>query len=334
MTIYSNKLIGKEPLTRDESYGLLLEMAGHPVLKQVEILNRLALRQQTADELLGAMDALLAHAIRIDYPRDVIDIAGTGGDGLQTFNVSTAASLIVASCGVLVAKHGGKRVTSLSGSTDVLTALNIPLPTTSQASTSLLQTHGFVYLSASLFNPLLDSFSAARKYLNRPTIFNLLGPLVNPIRPKYQVLGVYQPYLVPIMAQVLKESGVDHALIVHSDDGLDELSISAPTQIAELKNRHIRYYQITPQALGFTSGSLNDIKGGNSFENATLIQNLLVGNITDSRLDIVLLNSAAGLLVANKVATFKEGIAMARQAIVSGRTADFLQALQNIRRPL
>lgn len=333
MTTYLNQLIAGKPFTRDESYALLLEMTSYPVLEQARFLSLFAQRSQTVEELLGSMDALLAHSILIDYPDDVIDIVGTGGDGLQTFNISTAASLVVASCGVAVAKHGGKRVTSLCGSNDVLTALNIPLPTTSNRCKTILKTQGFVYLSAPLFNPMLHSFCAVRNHLNRPTLFNLLGPLVNPIRPKYQVLGVYQPYLVPIMAEVLKQSGVHRALVVHSNDGLDELSISAPTQIAELNNGLITYYQITPQALGLAPGCLKDMIGGNRFDNARLIHNILAGNITDSRLDIVLLNSAAGLLIANKVPTLQEGIAMARQAIASGQTDAFLQALQHTRKP-
>lgn len=329
MTLYLDKLIAGNHLTRHESYTLFLHMATYPLFKQAEILNLFAKKEETAEELIGAMEALLEHSVSINYSHAVVDIVGTGGDGLKTFNISTAASLVVASCGVTVAKHGGRSVTSLSGSTDVLTALGVPMPQTSEASITLLKTQGYAYLSAPLFNPLLSAFGEVRKQLGRPTILNTLGPLINPIRPKHQVLGVYNRRLLPIIAEVLKASGLDHALVVHSEDGLDELSISAPTHVAELQHGLITEYQITPEEVGLKSASLQDIVGGSSTENANIIRELFSGKIHDAKLDIVLLNSAAGLLVANQVATLKEGVERARSAITSGRTAAFLHALQS-----
>lgn len=330
MTMYLEKLIAGKNLTHHESHTLFSQMATYPLLQQAEILSAFAKKGETAEELKGAMDALLEHSILIDYPHDVIDIVGTGGDGLKTFNISTAASLVVASCGVTVAKHGGRSVTSLSGSTDVLTALGVPMPQTSEATISLLKTQGYAYLSAPLFNPLLSAFREVRKQLGVPTILNTLGPLINPIRPKRQVLGVYRQQLVPTIAEVLKASGLHDALVVHAEDGLDEFSISAPTHVAELRHGLITDYQITPEEVGLKSASLKDIVGGNSVENANMIRDLFSGKINDAKLDIVLLNSAAGLLVANQVATLKEGVELARAVIGSGRTAALLHRLQSI----
>ncbi|PJD94115.1 MAG: anthranilate phosphoribosyltransferase [Legionella sp.] len=329
MTLYLDKLIAGNNLTRHESYTLFSQMATYPLSSQAEILNIFAKKKETAEELLGAMEALLEHSVSIDYPHEVVDIVGTGGDGLKTFNISTAASLVVASCGVTVAKHGGRRVTSLSGSTDVLAALGVPMPQTANASITLLKTQGYTYLWAPLFNPLLSAFGEVRKQLGIPTILNTLGPLLNPIRPKRQVLGVYSQHLVPTIAQVLKASGLDHALVVHSEDGLDELSMSAPTHIAELRNGFINQYRITPEEVGLKSAPLQDVIGGDSTENANIIRDLFSGKINDAKLDIVLLNSAAGLLVANQVATLKEGVELARSAIASGLTAAFLHTLQS-----
>ena len=329
MTNYLDKLRAGNDLTFHESYTLFLEMATYPVTHQASILKAFAKKKETADELLGAMQAFLEHCVPMDYPDDVIDIVGTGGDGLKTFNISTAASLVAASCGVTVAKHGGKCVTSLSGSTDVLTALNVSMPNTADASITSLKKYGYAYLSAPLFNRLLSSFSDVRRQLKIPTILNTVGPLINPIRPKRQVLGVYRADLLPIMAYVLNDSGLNHALIVHSNDGLDEFSISAPSQVIELRNGVINTYQITPEDVGLKTAPLQDVVGGNSAENARIICDIFSGKIHDAKLDIVLFNSAAGLFVANHVATLKEGVDRARWAIASGTTAQFLHTLQN-----
>lgn len=329
MRDYLNKLRAGNDLTFDESYTLFLEMATYSVHHQALVLKAFAKKKETADELLGAMQAFLEHSDYIDYPDSVIDIVGTGGDGLKTFNISTAASLVVASCGVTVAKHGGKCVTSLSGSTDVLTALNVSMPNTADASITALKRHGYAYLRAPLFNRLLSAFSDVRRQLKIPTILNTVGPLINPIRPKRQVLGVYRADLLPIMAHVLNDSGLDHALIVHSDDGLDEFSISAPSQVIELRNGVIDTYQITPEDVGLKTAPLQDVVGGNSAENARIICDIFSGKTHDAKLDIVLFNSAAALFVANHVATLKEGVDRARSAIASGATAQFLYTLQN-----
>jgi len=328
MTIYLNTLMAGNDLRRDESYALFSQMPTYSLAQQTAILSLFVKKQETKDELLGALDALLEHSVPVDYPQEVIDIVGTGGDGLGTFNISTAASLVIASCGVTVAKHGGRRVSSYAGSTDVLEALRVPLVQTPEACITHLETLGYAYLSAPLFNPLLRSFGELRKQLGIPTIFNTLGPLLNPLRPKRQVLGVYRRHLLPTVAQVLKASGLDHALVVHSDDGLDELSISAPSHVAELRHGLIREYIITPEDVGLKYAPLNDVVGGNSAENARIICDLFSGKITDAKLDIVLLNSAAGLLVAERVSTLKEGVEMARAVIASGCTAAFFHTLR------
>ena len=330
MTIYLNKLMAGKDLTHDESYALFSQMATYPLLEQAKILSAYSKKKETEEELIGAMKAFLEHSVPIDYPHEVLDIVGTGGDGLGTFNISTAASLVVASLGVRVAKHGGRRVTSLSGSTDVLAKLGIPMPETSKACITQLETQGYAYLWAPLFNPLLSSFGEVRKHLRIATVLNTLGPLINPVRPKRQLLGVSQRHLLTTVAKVLKASGLHHAFVVHSDDGLDELSISAPSTIVELRNGLITEYRINPEEVGLKYAPLQDVVGGNSTENADIIRDLFLGKINDAKLDIVLLNSAAGLLVADRVSTLKEGVEMARSAIWTGRTAAFLQNLQSL----
>lgn len=325
MKKYIHKLIARDNLSRLESYDLFALMENAPVEQQAAILALLRAKNETIEELLGARDFFFAQTIQIKAPYDIVDIVGTGGDGIGTFNISTAASLVIASCDVYVAKHGGKSATSKSGSADVIEALGIH---NMDVSKSLASNH-YAYLRGSLFNTALKQYAPLRKNLSFPTIFNILGPLMNPTSPKKQVIGVYRKDLVIKVAEILKSLGSQHALIVHSEDGLDEFSISAPNHIAELKNGNISEYIVSPIDVGLPISSLSEVLGGNMLENAQIIKDILLGKIIGPKLDIVLLNSAAGLLVAGAALNFQEAIEIAREAISSGKTAALLTQLQN-----
>lgn len=330
MNPYLHQLMTKKTLSEEASYRLFSELITYPVSEQITILEALKHAEESTSVLLGAKKAMLEQATLIHYPNPVLDIVGTGGDRCGTFNISTASSIVIASCGMKVAKHGGRRVTSLSGSTDVLETLGIRLATNPKACISDLDTLGYTYLAAPVFNSLLKSFSHLRQTIGKPTIFNILGPLLNPICPQHQVIGVSRKTLLPVMTQILRMSAIKHAIIVHSDDGLDELSISAPSQVIEVRDGFSQEYRIDPESLGLKSAPLQAVSGGNPYQNAEIIRAILSGNLTGAKLDIVLLNSAAGLLVSGKVTSFKMGIEMSRDAIASGRTAHFLATLQTL----
>jgi anthranilate phosphoribosyltransferase len=325
MKKYIQRLIAKDNLSRLESYNLFNLMKNAPVDQQAAVLALLRAKNETVEELLGARDFFFAQTIQIKSPYDVVDIVGTGGDGFGTFNISTAASLVVASCGLYVAKHGGKSATSKAGSADVIEALGIYTTDVSEG----LSRNNYAYLRGSLFNAALKQYAPLRKSLSFPTIFNILGPLMNPTSPKKQVIGVYRKDLVIKVAQILESLGSEHALVVHSEDGLDELSVSAPNHIAELKNGNISQYIINPADVGLAVSSLSEVLGGSVLENAQIIKDILLGKIIGPKLDIVLLNSAAGLLVAGAALSFQEAIEIAREAISSGKTAALLNQLQN-----
>lgn len=327
------QLLGGESLSIEHSYALFAELATANELQQGVILALLAAKGESLHEIMGLMQFLSEQSV-IDAsvlqacPANVVDMVGTGGDRLGTFNISTAASMVVASCGVSVAKHGGGRVTSRSGSADVMTGLNVPLYLTISKVLQSLQTHHYAYICASYFNKALKAFGRTRSQLGFPTIFNVVGPLINPLQPKRQVIGVYRQDLVPVVARILQDTGSVHALVVHAKEGLDELSVSGPSVIAEVDAQGVRESIITPESFGFAPSTLQDVLGGTPDENAKIIQAIFSGQLEGAKRDIVLLNAAAGLLVADKVSTLTAGVEMAREAIVSGRTQALLHRLQ------
>ncbi|MDP3558923.1 MAG: anthranilate phosphoribosyltransferase [Legionellaceae bacterium] len=327
------QLLARKLLSAEECHTLFTQLEHSDELQQAVVFSLLAAKGEAFPEIM-ATRAFLLQQSTIDAsclkacPDNMIDLVGTGGDGSSTFNISTAASLVVASCGVYVAKHGGSRSTGICGSADVITALGIP--TYQQASDIIrsLHQHYYAYLRAPYFNEFLNTMGSVRKQLDFPTIFNILGPLVNPLRPKRQVIGVYRKDLVPVVAAVLKETGSIHAMVLHAAEGLDELSVSGPTYLAEVRPEGIQEYVLCPQTLGFTSSTLQEVSGGTSEINAAIIQDVFSGKLAGAKRDIVVLNAAAGLLVADKVSSLMEGIAMAREAIISGKTLALLQRLQ------
>ncbi len=328
MKKYIDKLIVGQNLSRQEAYDLFVQFETINIEQKSAIIALLAAKKESVEELLGARDFLLKQTSPIICDYDVVDIVGTGGDGIGTFNISTAASIVVASCGAYVAKHGGRSATSASGSTDVIESLGINLHDSAAKITDSLSQNHYAYIWAPLFNPILKTYGSLRKNLGFPTIFNILGPLINPTYPKRQAIGVYRKDLVAKLAIIFKNDGSKHSLIMHSADGLDEISVSAATYITEVKNGAIKEYKITPRDFGLAMSSLDEAFGGLANQNAKIINGIFAGEILGAKLDIVLLNAAAGLVVAGIASDLYHGVEIARNAILSGKALALLTKLR------
>jgi anthranilate phosphoribosyltransferase len=283
-------------------------------------------RKPTVDELVGAVTSMRQHMRKLTAPAGAIDLCGTGGDGLGTLNISTAVSFVVAGCGVPVAKHGNRSASSRSGAADVLEALGVNINLDPEAAAAVLAKVGLVFLFAQTHHPAMKHVGAARKQIGRRTIFNLLGPLANPAGVTRQLVGVFSSdWLVPY-AEALKALGSASAWIVHGRDGLDEVSISGPTQVAVLDNGVVTTREITPEDAGLGRARLAEITGGNAAHNATALTRLLAGEQGAYR-DIVLLNAGAALVVAGVAKDVKEGLGLAARALDGGAAQAKLDAL-------
>ena len=285
----------------------------------IAYLSATADRKPTMDELVGAVTSMRAHMLAVAAPEGAIDLCGTGGDGLGTLNISTAASFVIAACGVPVAKHGNRSASSRSGAADVLEALGVKIGLAPDVAADVLRQTGIVFLFAQTHHPAMKYVGAARKQIGRRTIFNLLGPLASPARVQRQLAGVFSADWLAPYAQALAALGTSHAYIAHGRDGLDELSISGPTQLAILDKGAVTMREITPEEAGLPRHPLADIAGGDAAHNAAALIRLLEGEGDAAYRDIVLLNAGAGLIVAGKVTAIKDGVEMARDAITSGR---------------
>ncbi|HXB52539.1 MAG TPA: anthranilate phosphoribosyltransferase [Rhizomicrobium sp.] len=284
-------------------------------------------RKPTVDELVGAVTSMRQHMRSLTAPANALDLCGTGGDGLGTLNISTAVSFVVAACGVPVAKHGNRSASSRSGAADVLEALGVNINLDPQAAASVLAETGLVFLFAQTYHPAMKHVGHARKQIGRRTIFNLLGPLANPARVTHQLVGVFSSdWLVPY-AEALKALGSARAWIVHGKDGLDEVSISGPTQIAVLDNGTVTTRELTPEDAGLGRSPLGEITGGNAAHNAHALHHLLQAGTPGAYRDIVLLNAGAALMVAGVAKDVKDGVAKAAQALDSGAARAKLEAL-------
>jgi anthranilate phosphoribosyltransferase len=292
----------------------------------IAYLSATADRKPTVDELVGAVTSMRHHMRIITAPAGAIDLCGTGGDGLGTLNISTAVSFVVAASGVPVAKHGNRSASSRSGAADVLEALGVNIALAPDHAAALLRQTGLVFLFAQTYHPAMKHVGAARKAIGRRTIFNLLGPLASPAKVTRQLVGVFSAdWLVPY-AQALKALGSSSAFIVHGRDGLDEVSISAATQMAVLENGTVTTRELTPEDAGLTRQPLTEIQGGDAAHNAAALTRLLDGETGPYR-DIVLLNAGAALMVAGATQDIKSGVAAAAQVLDSGAAKAKLQQL-------
>ena len=291
----------------------------------------LRVRGETVEEIAGAAQMLRAKMNRVEVAPDAIDIVGTGGDAHGTYNISTCASLIAAGAGVKIAKHGNRRVSSKSGASDVLTELGVKLEVPSETIARCVDEAGVGFLWAPLHHPALKHWAPIRGELGIRTIFNLLGPICNPAGVKRQLVGVFSWHWVEPIAHVLKSLGAEHVWVVHGHDGLDELTTTGATDVAELKDGNITVFEVTPADAGLAPAKLSDLKGGDEKENAAAIRDVLAGKKTPLR-DIAMLNAAAALIVAGKATNLLDGAALAAHAIESGaaqKALDKLVAITN-----
>ena len=293
------------------------------------LLMGLRVRGETVNEITGGARALRARALAMDAPAGAIDTCGTGGDSKGTFNVSTGAAIVSAACGVSVAKHGNRALSSKSGSADVLTALGVNIEADMPMVRLALWQAGIGFLMAPRHHGAMRHVAPTRVELGTRTIFNLLGPLSNPAGAKRQIIGVFDPTWAEPMAAVLRNLGSERVWVVHGSDGIDELTITGPSTVVELNGGELRQFEVTPEDAGLARAALDDIKGGDADANAQTMTAMLDGTPGPIR-DIVLLNTAAALIVAGKVEALRDGVAMASEAIDSGAAHATLDKLIEI----
>jgi anthranilate phosphoribosyltransferase len=287
----------------------------------------LATKGETFEELAGAARAMRRKALRIQTSAaTVVDTCGTGGDGAHTFNISTTTSFVVAACGVTVAKHGNRSVSSQCGSADLLEVLGVKLDTAPEIVEEAVQDIGIGFLFAPLYHGAMRFAAKARKEVGLRSIFNMLGPLTNPAGANCQLLGVYAPELTEMFAHALQLLGAKRAFVVHGHDGLDEISVCAPTRVSELKDGLIRTYDISPEQFFSEEAEPSDILGGNPEENAQITRNILNGKKGPKR-NVVLINAAAALVAAGRAEDLNQGIRMAETAIDDGAAVKKMEAL-------
>jgi anthranilate phosphoribosyltransferase len=294
-------------------------------------LGALQVKRESTEEIIGFVQSILKSSVtvRLENPA-AIDVCGTGGDQSGSFNISTAVALVLAASGATVAKHGNRSVSSRSGSTDVLEALGIPTSLKAADAVLSCEENGFGFFFAPQYHPVLAKVGEIRKNLGVRTTFNILGPLLNPARVKRQLLGIYDPSRLELMANVLLGLGTDEAFVVSSDDGLDEISISAPTKVVHLKDGKIRRLTLNPEDFGVGRAKLSDLKGGDAKENAAIILSVIQGEKSPRR-DVVLINAAAALVLTGLAKDLKAGFSQAAESVDSGKAARLLEKLRGSR---
>jgi anthranilate phosphoribosyltransferase len=325
-------LIGKvatgATLTRDEAASAFDSMmSGDATPSQMGgLLMALRVRGETVDEITGAVSAMRSKMLRVQAPAGAVDVVGTGGDGSASVNVSTCASFIVAGCGVPVAKHGNRALSSRSGAADVLAALGLKIDITPDHVSRCVREAGIGFMFAPTHHPAMKNVGPTRVELATRTIFNLLGPLSNPAGVTRQMVGVFSRQWVLPLAQVLKNLGAEHVWVVHGSDGLDEITLTGPTFVSELKNGDIRSFEVTPDEAGLPRAHGDTLKGGDANANATALRAVLDGKPSAYR-DVALLNAAAALIVAGKAPDLASGVTMGAQALDSGAALGKLKQL-------
>ena len=325
------KLATGSTLTEDEAHEAFdIMMSGDATPSQTgAFLMGLRVRGETVDEITGAAKAMRLRALVVNAPPDTVDTCGTGGDASGSYNVSTGAALVVAACGVPVAKHGNRALSSKSGSADILTALGVnieaDIPLVERAITEV----GIGFLMAPRHHGAMRHVAGTRVELGTHTIFNILGPLSNPAGTERQVIGVFDAKWLRPVAEVLGKLGSSRVWVVHGDDGMDELTTTASSQVAELRDGNVSTFSVTPEDAGLTRAAAAALKGGDPKENAAALRAVLDGEVSAYR-DIVLLNAAAALVVAERAANLAEGVAQATAAVDGGKAREVLAKLVDI----
>lgn len=330
--VLAKLLLGKS-LTALESYHLFLRLFRQEITEEhtKAILLLLAQKGETADELYGAVKALRELEPSSLTDSNFMDTCGTGGDGQNTINVSSLAALVIAGAGGKVAKHGNKSISSKCGSSDLFQELGIKLDIAKPKMVAALKQNGLGYFHAPFYHPVFGRMQSLRQKLKVRTIFNLMGPLVNPMGTSRQVVGVAKKKYFKLYAEVLRQLEVKKALVCHSRDGMDEISINAKSDLAWVSGNKVRYETLNPQAYGFTKVSEDDLRGGTPIQNAKTSLKLLEGKLTGPKRDIVVLNAAAGLVVAGIAKNLKRGLELAAESLDQGFAYNKLLALRKIR---
>lgn len=325
------KIVNKQDLSYEEAYAVMNEiMDGSTTPTQnaafLAALSTKSARAETTDEITGCAAAMREHAIPVKTDMELFEIVGTGGDNAQSFNISTTAALVAASGGMKVAKHGNRAASSHCGTADCLEALGVNIYQSPDLCRSLLKEAGICFFFAQKYHSSMKYVGGIRKELGFRTVFNILGPLTNPGSPSMQLLGVYDDYLAEPLARVLIQLGVKRGMVVYGMDKLDEISLSAPTRICEIKDGWFKSYTITPEEFGFSRCQKEDLKGGTPEENARITLSILNGEKGPKR-DAVLLNAGAALYIGRKAQSLKEGTDLAANLLDSGKAAKTLQKL-------
>ncbi len=321
------KLMNGQSLTKDEAYGMMTTvMKGDATPAQIGgTMIALRLKGETVDEITGFAEAMRSFGNAVSTSReDLLDTCGTGGSGIHKFNISTASAVIAAAAGARVAKHGNRAMSGKAGSADVLEALGININLTAEQAASCLERTGITFMFAQQFHPALKHAAAPRRELGVRTIFNMLGPLANPANADRQLIGLYDRSRTATIAEVLSRLGLKRAMVVSSHDGLDEISISAPTQVSELRDGVVETYDITPEELGLRTLPLSEVQGGDAATNAAIIRGIFAGDRSGYR-DVVLANAGACIYVSGRSQSLTDGVRLAAETIDSGRAEAKLQ---------
>jgi anthranilate phosphoribosyltransferase len=330
----------RESLTREEARAVMTEVfsGGATDAQIAALLVALHMKGETVEEIVGFAEAMRSAAEPLPLHQNsslsvsstgqdlLVDTCGTGGDARGTFNISTASAFVVAGAGVRVAKHGNRSLSSKCGSADVMEALGVKISLPPAVLARCLEEIGIAFLFAPAMHSVMKYVQPARRELRLRTIFNLLGPLTNPARASAQVVGVYSLDLVEKLAEALSMLGVHRALVVHGLDGLDEITITGPTRIAEVREGNVRTYEVTPEEFGIKRATLEELSGGDAAANAAIIRDILAGKKSPRR-DVVLLNAAAALVAAGKTEHLGDALPLAARSIDSGAAAEKLDAL-------
>ena len=328
------RLLAREDLTREETdalFGQIMDGALDAAQKAA-LLVALAMKGETAAEIAGAASAMRRRVVAIPHSQALaVDTCGTGGDGRGTFNISTAAALVAAAGGAAIAKHGNRSVSSRSGSADVLAALGVPIEVEPEVAGRALDGIGIAFLFAPRLHPAMREVMPVRRALGVRTVFNLLGPLTNPAGAQAQVLGVYGRDKVELLARVLLELGARHALVVHGSDGLDEITTTGPTHVAEVRDGALRSFTVEPEDVGLARVPLAALAGGTPEENARSMEALLSGGGERALAEVVALNAGAALWVGGRAGSLREGVAQALALLAEGAGARKLAELRAYR---
>lgn len=328
------KLAGGTDLTRQETGEVMDEiMTGIASPAQTAaFLTALSLKKESLEEIIGAAESMKKHALALNTDMDVLEIVGTGGDGSGSFNVSTTTAFVVSAAGVNVAKHGNRAASSNSGAADLLEELGVNIDLSPEESLALLKETGFCFLYARNYHPAMKNVAGVRSDIGIRTIFNILGPLTNPAGASRQLLGVYSKDLLEPMSRALMSLGVSRGMSVYGTDGMDEISICAPTCVCEFADSNIKKYSIKPEDFGYNTCGKEKILGGDPKENATITLDILNGNDKGPKRQMVCMNAGAAIYIAGKARTLESGVRLAEEMIDSGKALATLEAVRKFSR--